>query len=361
MPVGVRVELTALQDASPRPAPEQKAALALHQSLRGGLWSAQGMANIPLRVNKSREERDRHMISGSIVALVTPMLTNGELDWQALQRLVTFHLEQGTDGILVSGTTGESATLTVTEQAQLTERVLQLVDGRVPVIVGCSSSATRDAVHLAAQARSLGADACLVAAPAYNKPTQEGLYQHFLAISRAVPLPLILYNVPGRTAVDILPETVEKLADLDTVIAIKEASDLERGKQLVQRVGSRMAVLSGDDPTAVDLMLEGGSGVISVTANVAPAQMHRLCALAREGKAEQAHSLNAQLMPLHAALFTQSNPIPVKHALHHMQLTDKGIRLPLTPLSTHLQAPLEEALAVAAALPVPETRHSTLS
>ncbi|MCY4472053.1 MAG: 4-hydroxy-tetrahydrodipicolinate synthase [Kistimonas sp.] len=286
------------------------------------------------------------MISGSVVALVTPMLANGELDWDGLQRLVQFHLEQRTDAILVCGTTGESATLTVTEQGEIIEQVLAGVGGRIPVIVGCSSSATRDAVHLAAQARSLGADACLVAAPAYNKPTQEGLYQHFLSISRAVPLPMILYNVPGRTAVDILPETVERLADLDTVIAIKEASgSLERALVLLERVGDRMAVLSGDDATAAELVLKGGSGVISVTANVAPAQMHKLCTLAREGKEQQARALNEHLLPLHEVLFAETNPIPVKYALHRMQLIDNGIRLPLTPLSTELHARVDEALA----------------
>ncbi|MCL6271526.1 4-hydroxy-tetrahydrodipicolinate synthase [Sansalvadorimonas sp. 2012CJ34-2] len=286
------------------------------------------------------------MISGSLVALVTPMLPNGELDWQRLHDLVEFHIEKGTDGIVAVGTTGESATVTVEEHCQILKRVIDQVNGRIPVIAGTGANSTQEAVHLTAEARALGADACLLVTPYYNKPTQEGLYRHFEAIAASVAIPQILYNVPGRTSVDLLNETVERLAGLDNIIAIKDATgDLKRGRDLIQRCSDRIAVISGDDETAVELMLMGGKGDISVTANVVPAEMHQLCALAIDGQAEEARALNERLMPLHKNLFAESNPIPVKFALQEMRLIDSGIRLPLTPLSPACHKQVRDALS----------------
>ncbi|WP_281646544.1 4-hydroxy-tetrahydrodipicolinate synthase [Parendozoicomonas sp. Alg238-R29] len=286
------------------------------------------------------------MISGSLVALVTPMLPNGELDWQRLHNLVEFHIEKGTDGIVAVGTTGESATVTVEEHCQILKRVVEQVDGRVPVIAGSGGNATQEAVHLTAEAKAIGADACLLVTPYYNKPTQEGLYRHFATIAEAVAVPQILYNVPGRTSVDMLNETVNRLAGYENIIAIKDATgDLARGKELIDLCADRINVLSGDDATAAELILLGGKGDISVTANVAPAEMHELCALAQEGKAEEARALNQKLMPLHQKLFVESNPIPVKYALQEMGLIDCGIRLPLTPLASSYHEDVKGALS----------------
>ncbi|CAM3568025.1 4-hydroxy-tetrahydrodipicolinate synthase [Parendozoicomonas haliclonae] len=286
------------------------------------------------------------MISGSLVALVTPMLPNGELDWQRLHDLVEFHIEKGTDGIVAVGTTGESATVTVEEHCQILKRVVAQVNGRVPVIAGTGGNATLEAVHLTAEAKAIGADACLLVTPYYNKPTQEGLFRHFETIARTVAIPQILYNVPGRTAVDMHNDTVERLAGLDNIIAIKDATgDIARGKDLIERCGDRIDILSGDDATAVELMLLGGKGDISVTANVAPAEMHELCQLAMAGKADEARALNERLMPLHKKLFVESNPIPVKFALQEMGLIDSGIRLPLTPLAEAYHQEVRDALA----------------
>ena len=286
------------------------------------------------------------MISGSLVALVTPMLPNGELDWQRLHDLVDFHLEQGTDGIVAVGTTGESATVTLEEHSQILKRVVDQVKGRIPVIAGTGGNATLEAVHLTAEAKACGADACLLVTPYYNKPTQEGLFRHFETIARSVAIPQILYNVPGRTGVDLLNETVDRLAVIDNIIAIKDATgDLERGRELIARCADRMTILSGDDATAAELILMGGKGDISVTANVVPAAMHRLCALALAGRADEARALNKQLMPLHTKLFIESNPIPVKFALQEMGLIDGGIRLPLTALDPACHQDIREALA----------------
>lgn len=285
------------------------------------------------------------MISGSLVALVTPMDSRGSLDWQALERLIDFHLEQGTDGIVAVGTSGESATLDMDEHKEVIRRVVDRVAGRIPVIAGTGANSTSEAVELTEAARSVGADACLLVTPYYNKPTQEGLYQHFKFIAEAVAIPQILYNVPGRTACDMLPDTVVRLADIPNIIGIKEATgDLQRARELIERVGERMAIYSGDDPTAVELILLGGKGNISVTANVAPKAMHDLCVAALQGDADTARRLNDMLMPLHKKLFIESNPIPVKWALHEMGLVDDGLRLPLTSLSEGCQPAVREAL-----------------
>lgn len=285
------------------------------------------------------------MISGSLVALVTPMDSRGGLDWPALERLVDFHLEQGTDGIVAVGTTGESATLDMSEHKEAIRRVVEQVAGRIPVIAGTGANSTREAVELTESARSVGADACLLVTPYYNKPTQEGLYQHHRFIAEAVAIPQILYNVPGRTACDMLPETVDRLADIPNIIGIKEATgDMQRARELIDRVGNRISVYSGDDPTAVELILLGGKGNISVTANVAPRAMHELCAAALAGNEDLARRLNEALMPLHKTLFIESNPIPVKWAMHEMGLIADGLRLPLTPLSARCHEPVREAL-----------------
>lgn len=285
------------------------------------------------------------MIAGSLVALATPMDSRGNLDWQALARLIDFHLEQGTDGIVAVGTTGESATLDMDEHKEAIRRVVDQVAGRIPVIAGTGANSTREAVELTEAARSVGADACLLVTPYYNKPTQEGLYQHHKYIAESVAIPQILYNVPGRTAVDMLPDTVERLADIPNIIAIKEATgDMQRAAELIERVGDRLAIYSGDDATAVELILLGGKGNVSVTANVAPKAMHELCVAALAGDADTARRMNEALMPLHRTLFIESNPIPVKWALQQMGLIADGIRLPLTPLSERCHAPVRDAL-----------------
>ncbi|SIQ35462.1 4-hydroxy-tetrahydrodipicolinate synthase [Aquipseudomonas alcaligenes] len=285
------------------------------------------------------------MISGSMVALVTPMDAQGGLDWDALSKLVDFHLQEGTNAIVAVGTTGESATLDVHEHVEVIRRVVDQVAGRIPVIAGTGANSTREAVELTQNAKSVGADACLLVTPYYNKPTQEGLYQHFRHIAEAVAIPQILYNVPGRTACDMLPETVERLAKVANIIGIKEATgDLQRGQDILNRVSSDFLVYSGDDATAVELMLMGGKGNISVTANVAPRAMAELCAAAMRGDAATARAINERLMPLHKNLFIESNPIPVKWALHEMGLMQDGIRLPLTWLSPRCHEPLRQAM-----------------
>ena len=285
------------------------------------------------------------MISGSMVALVTPMDAQGALDWDSLSKLVDFHLQEGTNAIVAVGTTGESATLTVDEHIEVVRRVVDQVNGRIPVIAGTGANSTREAIELTELAKGVGADACLLVTPYYNKPTQEGLYRHFRAIAEAVAIPQILYNVPGRTVCDMLPETVERLARVPNIIGIKEATgDLQRAREVLERVGQDFLVYSGDDPTAVEMMLLGGKGNISVTANVAPRAMSDLCAAAMRGEAAIARAINDRLMPLHKALFLESNPIPVKWALHEMGLIPEGIRLPLTWLSERCHEPLRQAM-----------------
>ncbi|MBB2497327.1 4-hydroxy-tetrahydrodipicolinate synthase [Aquipseudomonas ullengensis] len=285
------------------------------------------------------------MISGSMVALVTPMDAQGGLDWDGLSKLVDFHLQEGTNAIVAVGTTGESATLDVHEHVEVIRRVVDQVNGRIPVIAGTGANSTREAVELTQNAHSVGADACLLVTPYYNKPTQEGLYQHFRHIAEAVAIPQILYNVPGRTVCDMLPETVERLSKISNIIGIKEATgDLQRAQEILDRVSADFLVYSGDDATAVELMLMGGKGNISVTANVAPRAMAELCAAAMAGDAATARAINERLMPLHKNLFIESNPIPVKWALNEMGMMADGIRLPLTWLSPRCHEPLRQAL-----------------
>lgn len=288
------------------------------------------------------------MITGSIVALVTPMHSNGEVDWDKLSALVDWHIAEGTAAIVPVGTTGESATVAVPEHCRIVEHTVKTVAGRVPVIAGTGANATDEAIELTGAAKEVGADACLLVTPYYNKPSQEGLYQHYKAIADAVDLPQILYNVPGRTACDMLPKTVERLSGIDQVIGIKEATgDLERGRQVRELCGDDFAIYSGDDATACDLMLEGANGTISVTANVAPGKMARLCHAAVKGDAKTAKALDAELEGLHHKLFLESNPIPVKWALMEMGRIESGIRLPLTPLAEEFHDELRNAMRLA--------------
>lgn len=285
------------------------------------------------------------MISGSIVALVTPMHANGELDWDKLDALVDFHLANNTGAIVAVGTTGESATLDPADHCKVIERVVAQVKGKIPVIAGTGANSTSEAIHLTQAAKQFGADACLLVAPYYNKPTQEGLYQHHKAIAEAVAIPQILYNVPGRTAVDMSNETAARLSEISNITGIKDATgDIARGKALIEQVGDRMDVYSGDDPTAYELILAGAKGNISVTANVMPAKMAELCALAAKGEADKAKALNDALMSMHDAMFVESNPIPVKYALYRMGMMDSGIRLPLTPLAEEFVPTVDAAL-----------------
>ena len=285
------------------------------------------------------------MIAGSMVPLVTPMDAQGRLDWDALSKLVDFHLQEGTNAIVAVGTTGESATLDVNEHIEVIRHVVKQVAGRIPVIAGTGANSTREAIELTANAKAAGADACLLVTPYYNKPTQEGLYQHFKAIAEAVDIPQILYNVPGRTACDMLPATVIRLSTVPNIIGIKEATgDLTRVPAILAGVSSDFLVYSGDDATAVELILLGGKGNISVTANVAPRDMSDLCAAAMRGDADTARALHEKLMPLNKTLFIESNPIPVKWALHEMGMMSDGIRLPLTWLSEPCHEPLRQAM-----------------
>jgi 4-hydroxy-tetrahydrodipicolinate synthase len=274
------------------------------------------------------------MITGSLVALVTPMHINGEIDWSALKSLVEWHIAEGTHGIVAVGTTGESATLTVDEHCAVIKAVIATVNGRIPVIAGTGANSTREAIELTQSAKDAGADACLLVTPYYNKPTQEGLYQHYKAVAEAVAIPQILYNVPGRTGVDMHNATVARLAGIPNIVGIKDATgNLVRGQELINLVSDKMAVYSGDDGTAYELILLGAKGNISVTANVAPKAMSAICEAALAGNAELAKTLNAPLTALHHDLFVESNPIPVKWALVHMGRMEAGIRLPLTPLA----------------------------
>ncbi|PWV58520.1 4-hydroxy-tetrahydrodipicolinate synthase [Plasticicumulans acidivorans] len=275
------------------------------------------------------------MFHGSMVALVTPMAADGTLDFDALARLVEFHIENGTDAIVAVGTTGESATLDVDEHVDVVHRVVRQVAGRIPVIAGTGANSTREAIDLTRLAMEAGADACLLVTPYYNKPTQEGLYLHYRAIAEAVPIPQILYNVPGRTACDMLPDTVSRLADIPNIVGLKEASgSLERNRELLSKVAGRIDLYSGDDHIACESILEGFRGVISVTANVAPRAMHEMCVAAAGGDRAAALAINEDLVELHKNLFIEANPIPAKWALMELGLIPPGIRLPLTPLST---------------------------
>lgn len=288
------------------------------------------------------------MFHGSMVALVTPMNEDGSLDKPALRRLVDFHVENGTDAIVAVGTTGESPTLDMDEHCEVIRLTVEYAKGRVPVIAGTGANATTEAIELTRCAQKAGADACLLVTPYYNKPTQEGLYRHHKAIAEAVPVPQILYNVPGRTACDMLPETVERLSVIPNIVGIKEATgDLGRARDILRRCGEKIEVYSGDDATALDAMLLGAKGDISVTANVAPKLMHEMCALARAGKDKEARAVNDRLMGLHKNLFIEANPIPVKWALKEMGLIEGGIRLPLTPLSSRYHDVVRQAMRAA--------------
>ncbi len=291
------------------------------------------------------------MFHGSIVAIVTPMAADGALDFDALARLIAFHLENSTDAIVAVGTTGESATLNFEEHCTVIRRIVELVKGRLPVIAGTGANSTSEAIHLTRDAMQAGADACLLVTPYYNKPTQEGLYHHFKLIAETVPIPQILYNVPGRTACDMLPETVERLADIPNIVGIKEASgSVERIGELVSRCGNRMDIFSGDDAIAAEAILNGARGTISVTANVAPQAMHKLCAAALAGDRSETERINNSLAPLHKALFLESNPIPVKWAIKQLGLIPPGIRLPLTPLSERFHSNVRQAMEQAGVL-----------
>ncbi|WP_049630329.1 4-hydroxy-tetrahydrodipicolinate synthase [Cellvibrio sp. pealriver] len=288
------------------------------------------------------------MIQGSMVALVTPMNADNSLDWASLHKLVDWHLEQGTHAIVAVGTTGESPTLNVDEHLAVIKKVVDQVNGRIPVIAGTGANSTAEAVEWTQAAKDIGADACLLVTPYYNKPTQEGLVLHHTHIARAVAIPQILYNVPGRTGVDMKPETALRLAKVPNIVGIKEATgDLERAKVLIEQAPSSFAVISGDDATAADLILLGGKGDISVTANVVPAAIARMCELALAGNANEARAINERLLPLHTAMFVESNPIPVKWALEHMGMIQSGIRLPLTRLSEQYHQQLKSAMQLA--------------
>jgi 4-hydroxy-tetrahydrodipicolinate synthase len=291
------------------------------------------------------------MIQGSLVAIVTPMHADGGVDEGALRRLVDWHVEQGTDAIVAVGTTGESATLDEDEHCAAIALVVDQAAGRIPVIAGTGANSTTEAIALTRCARNAGADACLLVTPYYNKPTQEGLYRHHRAVAEAVDIGQILYNVPGRTAVDMRPETVARLAEVPNIIGVKEATgELARITRLRELISGEFAIYSGDDATAREAILRGANGDISVTANVAPAAMHAMCAAALAGDASRAAELDQSLAGLHAKLFVEANPIPVKWALAEMGMIGSGIRLPLTPLSEACHASVREALRAAGVL-----------
>ncbi|HMM54375.1 MAG TPA: 4-hydroxy-tetrahydrodipicolinate synthase [Candidatus Desulfobacillus sp.] len=292
------------------------------------------------------------MIQGSIVAIVTPMRQDGSLDFPRLKSLVDFHVTEGTDGIVVVGTTGESPTVDVAEHCELIRATVEYAAGRLPVIAGTGGNSTSEAIELTAFARQAGAAASLNVVPYYNKPTQEGLYRHFKAIAEAVDLPMILYNVPGRTVADMSNDTTLRLAQVPGIIGIKDATgSVERAADLIKRAPQGFAIYSGDDASALSFILLGGHGTISVTANVAPRLMREMCAAALAGDVAKARGINARLLGLHRNLFIEANPIPVKWAVSRMGLMEDGIRLPLTPLSPEchervLQAMREAGVAV---------------
>jgi 4-hydroxy-tetrahydrodipicolinate synthase len=292
------------------------------------------------------------MIQGSIVALVTPMKSKGEVDVSSLKKLVEFHIEQGSDALVAVGTTGESATLDEDEHCSVIELIVDSVAGRIPVIAGTGANCTREAIRLTQRAKQLGANACLLVTPYYNKPTQEGLYLHHRSIAEAVDIPQILYNVPGRTGCDMLPETIARLAEIVNIVGVKEATGkLERLTEIRKLTRKEFAVYSGDDATSCEFCLLGGNGGITVTGNVAPKLMHEMLMSAIQGNRELAESLDAKVSALHQQLFIQSNPIPVKWAVAEMGLIEKGIRLPLTWLTADCFDSVRQAMRQAGALP----------
>ncbi|OIQ25557.1 4-hydroxy-tetrahydrodipicolinate synthase [uncultured Vibrio sp.] len=286
------------------------------------------------------------MFSGSIVALITPFNSNGEVDYISLKKLVDFHVEAGSDGLVAVGTTGESATLTVEEHVKVVNKAVEFADGRIQIIAGTGANATHESVTFSRLLNNSGIAGCLSVTPYYNKPTQEGLYQHYKAIAEVSDVPQILYNVPGRTAVDLLPETVARLSKIENIVALKDATgDLDRVKIHRELCGEDFILLSGDDSTGLDFVRLGGHGVISVTNNIAAADMANMFRLAAEGKWEEAEAINNRLMPLHKDLFVESSPIPVKWAAHKMGLISEGnLRLPLTVLSESLQPKVSQAM-----------------
>ena len=290
-------------------------------------------------------------LSGSIVALITPMTESGEVDWKALESLIGWHLDNGTEGIVPVGTTGESATLTVHEHLGVVHRTVEVVDGRIPVIAGTGGNATAEAIHLTQEAERLGVDACLLVTPYYNRPTQEGLVHHYRAIAEAATKPLVLYNVPARTACDMQAETVARLAPIDNIIGIKEAcGDPERVKAIRNLVPENFTILSGEDGQTLRMMELGALGTISVTANVLPKRMSEFCRAYLDGDVDRARQLDEALQPVHEILFVESNPTPAKWALYEMGKVEKGIRLPLLELSEQHRAELLARLKIAEAL-----------
>ena len=291
------------------------------------------------------------MFTGSMVAMVTPMHDDGSVDWTALEGLVNHHVAEGTDAIVSVGTTGESATLNHDEHGEVIARTVKAAAGRIPVIGGTGANSTAEAISLTRHAAEVGVDACLLVVPYYNKPPQEGLYQHFKAIADAVSIPQILYNVPGRTGVDMQNDTTLRLAEIDNIVAIKDATnDLDRGRDLISRAPQNFLIYSGEDGTACELMIAGGKGTISVTANAAPNLMHRMCQAAIAGDADSARALNNQLADLHKAMFVESNPIPAKWAVAQQGLMGGGIRLPLLPLSSQCHDEVRSAMSGAGVL-----------
>ena len=284
-------------------------------------------------------------ITGSIVALATPMQPDGSVDYAHLRKLIDWHIQEGTDCICVVGTTGESPTVNVEEHCEIIRVSVEQARGRVPIMAGCGANSTSEAIELARFAKGVGAQCQLQVVPYYNRPTQEGLYQHFTTIAEAVDLPLVLYNVPGRTVADMLHDTVLRLAQVPGIVGIKEATgNIERAQWLIRDVPSHFSVYSGDDPTAVALMLCGGKGNVSVTANIAPRLMHELCVAALSGNIQRAMQIQFQLMPVHKHLFVEANPIPLKWAMARMGLCGPTMRLPLTPLSAQHEPTVEAAL-----------------
>ncbi len=285
------------------------------------------------------------MFHGSIVALITPMTQTGEADLEALEALVAFHIENGTDAIVAMGTTGESATFSHQDHRAIVKHIIKFVGGKIPVIAGTGSNSTTEALALTQAAKDDGADGVLLVSPYYNKPPQEGLYQHHKLIADKVAIPQMLYNVPGRTASDMLPETVERLSKISNIVAIKEASgSLERAKEVMDRCGDNIDVISGDDAIAMDMILAGGKGNISVTANVAPAQMSEMCKAAAKGDKTKAELFNTPLLDLHSKLFVEANPIPVKWVMHKMGYGSNTVRLPLVPLAEEYYSVLGNAV-----------------
>jgi len=286
-----------------------------------------------------------HPLTGSMVALITPMYENGDVDFDALEKLVNFHIESGTKAIVSVGTTGESATLNHDEHIEVMKKTIEYSNGRIPVIAGTGANSTSEAIELTQAAKDINADACLLVTPYYNKPTQEGLYQHYKKIAESVEIDQILYNVPGRTGVDMSVDTIVRLADISNIIGVKDATgDLNVASSLIEKCPESFILLSGDDGTAIDFILMGGHGGISVTANVVPRILSNAYDKAIRGNAQRAKEIDLKISELHTHLFLESNPIPVKWALYKMDLCQQGIRLPLTILSQEIQDIIEKDL-----------------